>query len=182
MKIYLVDGTYELFRNHFGPPSRKGPDGREVGATVGLLRSLLMLLATPGITHVACAFDHVIESFRNDLYPGYKTGAGVDPNLLAQFTLAEEAVAALGLVVWSMVEFEADDALSSATARFKNEAGVEQIVICSPDTDLAQLASGSRIVGWDRRRDRLIDDVGVVEKFGLRPQSIPDWLASVGAA
>src|SRR5258706_15488663 len=169
MKIYLVDGTYELFRNHFG-------------ATLGLLRSLLMLLATPGITHVACAFDHVIESFRNGLYPGYKTGAGVDPNLIAQFPLAEEAVSALGLVVWPMVEFEADDALASATARFKNEAGVEQIVLCSPDKDLAQLVSGSRIVGWDRRRDRLIDEAGVVEKFGVRPQSIPDWLGLVGDA
>jgi len=182
MKIYLVDGTYELFRNHFGPPSRKAPDGREVGATLGLLRSLLMLLATPGITHVACAFDHVIESFRNDLYPGYKTGAGVDPNLIAQFTLAEEAVSALGLVVWPMVEFEADDALASATARFKNEAEVEQIVLCSPDKDLAQLVSGSHIVGWDRRRDLLIDEALVVAKFGVRPQSIPDWLALVGDA
>jgi 5'-3' exonuclease len=182
MKIYLVDGTYELFRNHFGPPPRKGPDGREVGATLGLLRSLLLLLATPGITHVACAFDHVIESFRNDLYPGYKTGAGVDPSLLAQFELCEEAVAALGLVVWSMVEFEADDALASATARFKHEAEVEQIVLCSPDKDLAQLVSGSRIVGWDRRRNTLIDEAGVVEKFGVRPPSIPDWLALVGDA
>ncbi len=182
MKIYLVDGTYELFRNHFGPPSRKAPDGREVGATLGLLRSLLMLLATPGVTHVACAFDHVIESFRNGLYPGYKTGAGVDPTLMAQFELSEEAVAALGLVVWPMVEFEADDALASATARFKHEAEVEQIVLCSPDKDLAQLVSGSRIVGWDRRRDRLIDEAGVVEKFGVRPQSIPDWLGLVGDA
>jgi 5'-3' exonuclease len=182
MKIYLVDGTYELFRNHFGAPARKAPDGREVGATLGLLRSLLMLLATPGITHVACAFDHVIESFRNGLYPGYKTGAGADPDLLAQFELSEEAVAALGLVVWPMVEFEADDALASATARFKHEAGVEQIVICSPDKDLAQLVSGSRIVGWDRRRDILLDEAGVVEKFGVRPQSIPDWLALVGDA
>jgi len=182
MKIYLVDGTYELFRNHFGAPPRKAPDGREVGATLGLLRSLLLLLATPGITHVACAFDHVIESFRNGLYPGYKTGAGVDPNLLAQFPLAEEAVAALGLVVWPMVEFEADDALASASARFKHEAGVAQIVLCSPDKDLAQLVSGSRIVGWDRRRNRLIDEAGVVEKFGVRPPSIPDWLALVGDA
>jgi 5'-3' exonuclease len=182
MKIYLVDGTYELFRNHFGAPPRKGPDGREVGASLGLLRSLLMLLSTPGITHVACAFDHVIESFRNDLYPGYKSGAGVDPTLLAQFELAEEAVAALGLVVWSMVEFEADDALASATTRFKNAVGVEQIVLCSPDKDLAQLVSGSRIVGWDRRRDRFLDEAGVVEKFGVRPPSIPDWLALVGDA
>src|SRR6266700_2795543 len=182
MKIYLVDGTYELFRNHFGAPPRKAPDGREVGATLGLLRSLLKLLATPGITHVACAFDHVIESFRNGLYPGYKSGAGVDPTLIAQFPLAEEAVSALGLVVWPMVEFEADDALASATARFKHEAGVEQIVICSPDKDLAQLVSGSRIVGWDRRRDILIAEAGVVEKFGVRPQSIPDWLGLVGDA
>src|SRR6266851_5392376 len=182
MKIYVVDGTSERWRNHFGPPPRKAPDGREVGATLGLLRSLLMLLNTPGITHVACAFDHVIESFRNGLYPGYKTGAGVDPNLLAQFPLAEEAVSALGLVVWPMVEFEADDALSSATARFKHEAGVEQIVLCSPDKDLAQLVSGSRIVGWDRRRNTLIDEAAVVEKFGVRPQSIPDWLGLVGDA
>src|SRR2546421_5710563 len=182
MKIYLVDGTSELSRKHFGPPPRKGPDGREVGATVGLLRSLLMLLATPGITHVACAFDSVIESFRNGLYPGYKTGAGVDPTLLAQFELAEEAVSAPGPVVWPMVEFEADDALASATARFKHEAGVEQIVICSPDKDLAQLVSGSRIVGWDRRRDRLLDEAAVVEKFGVRPQSIPDWLGLGGDA
>jgi 5'-3' exonuclease len=182
MKIHLVDGTYELFRSHFGAPPRKSPDGREVGATLGLLRSLLMLLTTPGITHVACAFDHVIESFRNGLYPGYKTGAGVDPNLLAQFSLAEEAVSALGLVVWPMVEFEADDALSSATARFKNEAEVEQIVICSPDKDLAQLVSGNRIVGWDRRRNIFLDEAGVVEKFGVRPQSIPDLLGLVGDA
>src|SRR5207249_9776811 len=163
MKIHLVDGTYELFRNHFGAPPKKAPDGREVGATLGLLRSLLMLLTSPGVTHVAVAFDHIIESFRNDLFAGYKTGEGVDPNLLAQFPLAEEAVSALGVVVWPMVEFEADDALSSATARFKNEAGVEQIVLCSPDKDLAQLVSGSRIVGWDRRRDLLIDEAAVVE-------------------
>jgi 5'-3' exonuclease len=182
MKIYLVDGTYELFRHHFGAPPRKAPDGREVGATLGLLRSLLLLLTTPGITHVACAFDHVIESFRNGLYPGYKTSAGVDPSLLAQFALAEEAVAALGLVVWPMVEFEADDALASATARFKHEAEVEQIVLCSPDKDLAQLVSGSRIVGWDRRRNLLLEEAGVMQKFGVRPPSIPDWLALVGDA
>src|SRR5262249_1997946 len=162
VKIYLVDGPYELFRSHFGAPPRTAPDGREVGATLGLLRSLLLLLTTPGVTHVACAFDHVIESFRNGMYPGYKTGAGVDSNLIAQFSLAEEAVAALGLVVWPMVEFEADDALSSATARFKNNAEVEQIVICSPDKDLAQLISGNHIVGWDRRRNILIDEAGVV--------------------
>jgi 5'-3' exonuclease len=182
MKIHLVDGTYELFRSHFGAPPRTAPDGREVGATLGLLRSLLMLLTTPGITHVACAFDHVIESFRNRQYPGYKTGAGVDANLLAQFSLAEEAVSALGLVVWPMVEFEADDALASATARFKSDAAVEQIVLCSPDKDLAQLVCGNRIVGWDRRRKLLIDEAGVMEKFGVRPPSIPDWLGLVGDA
>ncbi len=182
MKIYLVDGTYELFRSHFGAPPRTAPDGRAVGATLGLLRSLLMLVTTPGITHVACAFDHVIESFRNRQYPGYKTSAGVDTTLLAQFSLAEEAVAALGLVVWPMVEFEADDALASATARFKHEAEVEQIVSCSPDKDLAQLVSGNHVVGWDRRRKLFLDEAGVVEKFGVRPPSIPDWLGLVGDA
>lgn len=180
MKIHLVDGTYELFRNHFGAPPKKAPDGQEVGATLGLMRSLLALLASPETTHVACAFDHVIESFRNDLFPGYKTGAGVDPNLIAQFPLAEEAVSALGWVVWPMVEFEADDAIATATAHFKNENTVEQIVICSPDKDLAQLVSGSRIVCWDRRRNIVLDEAGVLEKFGVRPQSIPDWLALVG--
>jgi 5'-3' exonuclease len=180
MKIHLVDGTYELFRNHFGAPSRKALDGREVGATLGLLRSLLMLLTSPGVTHVAVAFDHIIESFRNALFSGYKTGAGVDPNLMAQFPLAEEAVSALGLVVWPMVEFEADDALATATARFKKNKTVEQIAICSPDKDLAQLVSSKRIVCWDRRRDIVLDEAGVIAKFGVRPQSIPDWLALVG--
>jgi 5'-3' exonuclease len=141
-----------------------------------------MLLTTPGVTHVACAFDHVIESFRNDLFTGYKTSAGIDPDLLAQFTLAEEAVSALGVVVWPMVEFEADDALATAVKRFKNTKAVEQIVICSPDKDLAQLVSGKRIVCWDRRREIVMDDAGVREKFGVRPHSIPDWLALVGDA
>ena len=180
MKIHLVDGTYELFRNHFGAPPKKAPDGREVGATLGLVRSLLMLLTSPGVTHVGVAFDHVIESFRNDLYTGYKTSEGVDPNLLAQFPLAEEAVSALGVVVWPMVEFEADDALATAAARFKKNKSVEQILICSPDKDLAQLVDGTRIVCWDRRRDIIIDEAGVVEKYGVRPQSMPDWLALVG--
>ena len=180
MKIHLVDGTYELFRNHFGAPPKKAPDGQEVGATLGLLRSLLLLLSSPDVTHIACAFDHVIESFRNDLFDGYKTGEGIDPDLLAQFSLAEEAVSALGIIVWPMVEFEADDALASAVARFKNERKVEQIVICSPDKDLAQLVSRERIVCWDRRREIVIDEAGVVEKFGVSPASIPDWLALVG--
>ena len=180
MKIHLIDGTYELFRNHFGAPPKKAPDGREVGATLGLLRSLLMLLQSDGVTHVAVAFDHVIESFRNDLYTGYKTGEGVDPNLLAQFPLAEEAVAALGVVVWQMVEFEADDAIGTAATRFKKDKSVEQIIIGSPDKDLAQLVSGDRIVCWDRRREIIIDEAGVIEKFGVSPGSIPDWLAVVG--
>jgi 5'-3' exonuclease len=180
MKIHLVDGTYELFRNHFGAPPKKAPDGREVGATLGLLRSLLMLLTSPGVTHVGVAFDHVIESFRNDLYSGYKTGEGVDTSLLAQFPLAEEAVAALGVVVWPMVEFEADDALATAVKRFKKNRSVEQILICSPDKDLAQLVEDHRVVCWDRRRDIIIDETGVVEKFGVSPESIADWLALVG--
>ena len=180
MKIHLVDGTYELFRNNFGAPPRTAPDGREVGATVGLLRSLLMLVTTPGVTHVACSFDHVIESFRNRLYAGYKTGEGVDPDLLAQFPLAERAVAALGIVAWPMVELEADDGLATGVALYGNQPGVEQVVICSPDKDLAQLVSGERVVCWDRRRDIVMDEEGVVAKFGVRPHSMPDWLALVG--
>lgn len=180
MKIHLVDGTYELFRHHFGAPPKKASDGREVGATLGLLRSMLMLVTSPGVTHVACAFDHVIESFRNQLYAGYKTGAGVDPNLLAQFPLAEKAVAALGIVMWPMVKFEADDALATAVKRFGKNKSVEQIVLCSPDKDLAQLVSGQRVVCWDRRRETIMDEAGVIEKFGVKPQSIPDWLALVG--
>ena len=180
MKIHLVDGTYELFRNHFGAPPKTAPDGREVGATLGLLRSLLMLVGSPGVTHVAVAFDHVIESFRNELYTGYKTSEGVDPILLDQFPLAEKAVSALGLVVWPMIEFEADDALATAVLRFRKNKSVEQILICSPDKDLSQLVDGDRIVCWDRRRELIIDEAAVVEKFGVHPSSIPDWLALVG--
>jgi len=180
MKIHLIDGTYELFRNHFGAPPKKSPDGREVGATLGLLRSLLMLLQSPDVTHVGVAFDHVIESFRNDLYTGYKTGEGVDPQLLAQFSLAEEVVSALGIVAWSMVEFEADDAIASAVKRFRKNKSVEQIIIGSPDKDLAQLVSGDHIVCWDRRRETIMDEAGVIAKFGVSPESIPDWLAVVG--
>ncbi len=180
MNIHLIDGTYELFRNYFGAPPKKAPDGREVGATLGLLRSLYMLLSSPGVTHVGVAFDHVIESFRNDLYAGYKTSAGVDRNLLAQFPLAEDAVRALGLVVWPMVDFEADDAMASAAKRFKKLTSVEQILLCSADKDLAQMVSGNRIVCWDRRREIILDEAGVLEKYGVRPESIPDWLALVG--
>jgi 5'-3' exonuclease len=180
MKLHLVDGTYELFRSFYGPPRKRAPDGREVGATLGLLKSLLTLISNSGATHIACAFDHVIESFRNDLFTGYKTGEGVDPELLEQFPLAEEAVHALGLVVWPMVEFEADDAIASAALRFQDEPGVDQVVICSPDKDLAQLVSGRRVVCWDRRRDIVYDEDAVIEKYGVPPASIPDWLALVG--
>ena len=180
LKIHLIDGTYELFRNHFGAPKRKSPDGREVGATVGLLRSLVALLNRPDTTHVACAFDHVIKSFRNKLYPDYKTEEGIDRELLAQFPLAEKAVSALGIVVWPMVEFEADDALAAAAARFKDTNGVAQVLICSPDKDLAQSVRGKKVVCWDRRREIVYDEKGVVQKFGVKPESIPDWLALVG--
>jgi 5'-3' exonuclease len=182
MRIHLVDATYELFRSFFGAPSKKAPDGRDVGATLGLLNSLLSLLTKSGATHVACAFDHVIESFRNDLFPPYKSSQGVADALLAQFPLAEQAVAALGVVVWPMVEFEADDALASAATHFRSEAGVNQVVICSPDKDLAQLVSGNQVVCWDRRRDIVYDEAAVLAKFGLQPSSIPDWLALVGDA
>jgi 5'-3' exonuclease len=180
MKIHLIDGTYELFRGFYGPPPKKAPDGREVGATIALLQSLIALLSDPEVSHVGCAFDHVVESFRNDLFSGYKTGEGIDPDLFAQFPLAEEAVVALGLVVWPMVEFEADDALATAAMRFAEDPQVEQIVICSPDKDLAQLVSGDRIVCWDRRRDIIYNEPAVIEKYGVAPHSIPDWLALVG--
>ena len=180
MKIHLVDGTYELFRSFYGPPPKKSPDGREVGATIGLLTSLLALINHSAATHIACAFDHVIESFRNDLYPGYKTGEGIDPHLLAQFPLAEQAMAAMGVVVWPMIEFEADDAIATAVVRFRNDSRVERVIICSPDKDLAQLVSGERVVCWDRRRDIVYDEPAVIKKYGVPPKSIPDWLALVG--
>jgi 5'-3' exonuclease len=141
---------------------------------------MIALLARPGTTHVACAFDHVIESFRNGLFPGYKTGEGIEPDLLFQFPLAEEAVSALGIVVWPMVKFEADDALATAATCFKDATAVEQIVICSPDKDMTQMVTGNRVVCWDRRRDIVLDEEGVVQKFGVRPVSMPDWLALVG--
>ena len=180
MRIHLIDGTYELFRAYYGAPGTLGPDGSEVGATRGILRSLLSLLREDGVSHVACAFDHVIESFRNDLFDGYKTGEGVPAELMAQFPLAERAAHALGLVVWPMVEFEADDALATAAARFAVSSDVEQILICTPDKDMAQCVSGSRIVCLDRMRRRILDEPGVAEKFGVSPASIPDWLALVG--
>ena len=180
MKLHVVDGTYELFRAHFGAPPATGLDGAAAGATRGLLHTLLALLASPDVTHVACAFDHVIESFRNDLYDGYKTSEGVPPELLAQFPLAERLTHALGIAVWPMVELEADDALATAAARWAEAEGVEQVVICSPDKDLAQCVRGTRVVCLDRRQRKLLDEAGVREKFGVAPGSLPDWLALVG--
>ena len=178
MELHLVDGTYELFRAHFGAPSRSAPDGREVGATYGITASLLGLLSEPGVTHIAAAFDSVIESFRNDLFPGYKTGAGVPTELLDQFPLAERAVHAIGVTVWSMYEYEADDALATGALRWSRD--VDRVVVMTPDKDLCQLYGRPNIVGYDRRRQLLIDRTAVVEKFGAPPESIPDWLALVG--
>jgi 5'-3' exonuclease len=180
VRLHLVDGTYELFRAYFGAPPAKDRTGREVGATRGLMRSMLSLLAEPGVTHVACAFDHVIESFRNDLYPGYKTGEGIAPDLLGQFELVERAAHALGLVVWSMVEFEADDALAAGADRWADADGVEQVVICTPDKDLRQCVRGTRIVCLDRRQRAIADEAAVRTRYGIGPQSMPDWLALVG--
>jgi 5'-3' exonuclease len=180
IRLHLVDGTFELFRAYFGAPRATGPDGREVGAVRGILRILLALLGEDGVSHVACAFDQVIESFRNGLFPGYKTSEGVPADLMAQFPLAERAAHALGAVVWPMVEFEADDALATAAARWAGEPRVEQVLICSPDKDLAQCVRGSRVVCVDRMRRRTLDEPGVVAKFGVGPESMPDWLALVG--
>ena len=180
MKVHLVDGTYELFRAHFGAPPAAAPDGTPVGAVRGLARTLLALLASPDVTHVACAFDHVIESFRNGLYAGYKTSDGVPPELLAQFPLAEDLTRALGVVTWPMVEMEADDALATAAVRFAEAPEVEQVVICSPDKDLAQCVRGDKVVCLDRRQRRILDEAGVRAKFGVLPESMPDWLALVG--
>ncbi len=182
MKLYLVDGTYELFRAYFALPSISAPDGREVGAVRGLVQSMLTLLRQEGVSHVACAFDHVVESFRNELFSGYKTGEGVPPDLKGQFELAERALSALGVVVWPMVEFEADDALAAAAARWKDSAGMEQVILCSPDKDLAQMVEADRVVALDRRRDLVLDRDGVEQKFGVAPESIPDYLALVGDA
>ena len=180
MKIHLVDGTYELFRAHFGAPPKKSASGQEVGATVGLLRSMLLLLSDPQVTHVAVAFDHVIESFRNKMYAGYKSSKGVEKVILDQFPVAEAAVKALGLVTWPQVKFEADDAIATAVAKFKKSKQVGQIIICSVDKDLTQMVDGDRVICWDRRREILLNERGVIEKFGVPPESIPDFLALVG--
>jgi 5'-3' exonuclease len=179
LRCHLVDGTYELFRHFFAVPSHRDPSGAEVGAVRGVVGSMLTLLEE-GATHVGVATDHVIESFRNELWPGYKTGAGVDPALLGQFPLLEDALAALGLAVWAMVELEADDALASAAAVATEDDRVEMALICTPDKDLAQCVHDPRVAQLDRRTGRLLDEAGVRRKFGVPPESIPDWLALVG--
>jgi 5'-3' exonuclease len=179
MKVHLVDGTYELFRHFFGAPPHQNAAGREVAAVRGVVGSVLQLLSE-GATHVGVATDHVIESFRNDLWPGYKTGEGIDPDLWSQAWPLEEALDALGVVVWPMVELEADDALASAAAVAGEDGRVEQVIICTPDKDLGQCVRGTRVVQLDRRKGQLVDEGGVVAKFGVRPISIPDYLALVG--
>lgn len=180
MKIHALDGTYELFRSFFGAPSAQSPDGQEVGATRGFLRSMLAMLRSDDVTHVGAAFDTVIESFRNDMFTGYKTGEGIEPTLKEQFPLVEQAAEALGMVVWRMKEFEADDALASVAAVLGDDPRVEQIVLCSPDKDLAQCVRGNRVVCLDRMRDRVMDQDGVRAKFAVDPASIPDYLGLVG--
>lgn len=182
VKVHLVDGTYELFRAWFGAPAARGPSGREVGATRGLLASLSAFLRDESVTHVAVAFDHVIESFRNGLFEGYKSSAGVPSELLDQFELAERAARALGMVVWPMVEFEADDAMATGARLYAELPGVEQLVVVSPDKDLCQCVRGDRVVVYDRKRRRFIDELGVVAKFGVPPSAIADYLALVGDA
>jgi 5'-3' exonuclease len=181
MDVYLIDGTYELFRYYHAVPSARDADGIEIGAVRGVVGSVLGLI-NRGATHVAVATDHIIESFRNDLWPGYKTSEGIEPDLLSQFPLLEEALTSLGVVVWPMVEYEADDALASAAASAARDDRVERVIICTPDKDLGQCVRGTRIVQLNRRTNVTRDETGVVEKFGVRPVSIPDYLALVGDA
>jgi 5'-3' exonuclease len=178
MKLYLVDATYELFRAFFAMPSIKSPDGQEVGAVYGVVSTMISLLRDPEVTHLGCATDHTVTSFRNDLYDGYKTGEGLEPLLEAQFPIMEEALRSLGAAVWPMVEFEADDALAAAADRFGGD--FEQVVICTPDKDLAQCVRGDHVVLCDRRREKVYDEAGVKEKWGVPPRSIADYLALVG--
>src|SRR3954468_8615689 len=179
MEVHLIDGTYELFRHYYALPSARDASGREVAAVRGVVASVLGMI-NAGATHVAVATDHVMESFRNALWPGYKTGAGIDPDLLAQFPLLEEALAALGVTVWPMVEFEADDALASAASAAANDPHVDRVVICTPDKDLAQCVSGTRVVQLNRRTRTTLDEAAVIAKYGVPPASIPDYLALVG--
>jgi 5'-3' exonuclease len=181
MEVHLIDGTYELFRHYYAVPSARDANGVEIGAVRGVVGSVLGLI-NRGATHVAVATDHVIESFRNQLWPSYKTGEGVEPELLAQFPLLEDALDALGVVVWPMVEFEADDALAAAAARAAEDPEVDRVIICTPDKDLAQCVRGTRIVQLNRRTNAILDETGVVKKFGVPPASIPDYLALVGDA
>src|SRR6516165_1673872 len=179
MNVHLIDGTYELFRHFFGVPAAADVSGQEIAAVRGVLTSVLSMIER-GATHIGVATDHVVESFRNDLYPGYKTSEGVPPELLSQFPILEKALEAMGVVVWAMVYFEADDALASAAGKAAQDKRVGQVFICTPDKDLSQCVVGSRVVQLDRRRDVLRDEAGVVAKFGVGPQSIPDYLAVVG--
>jgi 5'-3' exonuclease len=181
VQLHLVDATYELFRAHYAPrPDVRGTDGKILSGVSGLCDQLLYLLREEGATHLGCATDRVIESFRNDLYPGYKSSAGMPPELLSQFPIAEAAIEALGIVLWPMVEWEADDAIAAAAERFAADPSVERILVCTPDKDMAQLVADSRVVLWDRRRGLTYDDSGVRAKWGVAPASIPDWLALVG--
>ena len=181
MQVHLVDGTYELFRHYFALPSARDQDGREVAAVRGVLASILGMIRG-GATHLAVATDHVIESFRNDLWAGYKTGEGIEPELLAQFPLLEETLSAAGIVVWPTVEFEADDALAAGALAAANDPRVDQVIICTPDKDLAQCVSGTRVVQLNRQTRVIRDEAGVIQKFGIYPASIPDYLALVGDA
>jgi 5'-3' exonuclease len=179
MDVHLIDGTYELFRHFFAVPAAADTNGQEVGAVRGVVTSVLSMIER-GATHIGVATDHVVESFRNELYPGYKTSEGVDPELLSQFPILEEALVAVGVVVWPMVEFEADDALASAASKAAKDDRVKQVLICTPDKDLSQCVVGTRVVQLDRRSNVVRDEAGVVAKFGVKPQSIPDFLAVVG--
>jgi len=179
MDVHLIDGTYELFRHFFAVPAAADVNGQEIGAVRGVLTSVLSMIER-GTTHIGVATDHVVESFRNDLYPGYKTSEGVAPELLSQFPILEETLAAMGVVVWPMVYYEADDALASAAAEAAKDGRVKQVLICTPDKDLSQCVVGTRVVQLDRRRDIVRDEAGVVAKFGVKPPSIPDYLAVVG--
>jgi len=179
VQIHLVDGTYELFRHFFAVPSHHDSRGREVGAVRGVLSSIFSMIRE-GATHIGVATDHVVESFRNDLYPGYKTSEGVAPELLSQFPILEEVLSAAGFVVWPMVEFEADDALASAATLAAKEKRVERVFLCTPDKDLAQCVRGTRVVQLNRRKREVTDEAGVIAKFGVPPESIPDYLALVG--
>lgn len=181
MNVYLVDGTYELFRHYYALPSAKDVDGFEVAAVRGVLASVLGMIRD-GATHIAVATDHVIESFRNKLWPGYKTSAGVPGDLLAQFHLLEDTLTAAGIAVWPMIEFEADDALAAGAAAAARDKRVQQVIVCTPDKDLAQCVTGSRVVQLSRRTNVTFDEAGVVQKFGVTPTSIPDYLALVGDA